>query len=218
MPDPTAVHAFLQLSAHVVALQLAGHQSEMLAAGLSEATVNCRPAAVRSLLKFSYRLGLAKTGGRGLVDSEKFKSYQKVKSYRDTRGTDLKALRRLLVLPAALHGAGTLRTLRDAALLRVLAENALRRLLAENALRRAEVTALNVGDFSLTEKRLMILGKGRAARKRRSLSRPNARRLSLPTSCLPATRETTPIRCFGAWTAGTHWPSRSAAADSGRPA
>ncbi len=81
---------------------------------------------------------------------------EKIRAYRDTRGPDLKALRWLLALPAEMHGAGTLRTLRDAALLR---------LLAENALRRAEVCALNVGDFSLTERRRLITGKGRGTQK-----------------------------------------------------
>ncbi len=149
-PDRAAVAAFLSLTAPEVALRLATYKAGMLTAGLAEATVNRRLAAVRSLLKFSHRLGLAQTDGRGLVDSEK------VTAYRDTRGTDLKALRRLLALPAELHGPGTLRTLRDGALLR---------LLAENALRRAEVCALSVGDFSLTEKRLYVLGKGRGSQK-----------------------------------------------------
>lgn len=149
-PDPAAVRAFLALTAPEVALRLATWKGEMLTAGLSEATINRRLAAVRSLLKFSHRLGLAQTDGRGLVDSEK------AHAYRDTRGTDLKTLRRLLTLPAELHGADTLRTLRDAALLR---------LLIENALRRAEICALNVGDFSLTERRLLITGKGRGTQK-----------------------------------------------------
>ncbi len=149
-PAPANVQKFLQLPAHEVALRLASYKGEMLTAGLSEATVNRRLAAVRSLLKFSHRLGLAQTDGRGLVDSEK------VKSYRDTRGTDLGNLKRLLALPAERHGVGTLRTLRDSALIGVL---------CENALRRAEVTALNVGDFSLTEERLYVLGKGRGSQK-----------------------------------------------------
>ncbi len=149
-PLPAAVQTFLALTAPEAALRLATYKGEMRTAGLSEATVNRRLAAVRSLLKLSHRLGLAQTDGRGLVDSER------VTRYRDTRGTDRSNLRRLLALPAELHGAGTLRTLRDDALLRVL---------TENALRRAEVTALDVGDFSLTEKRLMVLGKGRGSQK-----------------------------------------------------
>ena len=150
VPPPTDVQAFLALPAPQVALRLAAYKGTMLTAGLAEATVNRRLAAVRSLLKFSHRLGLSQTDGRGLVDSEK------VRAYRDTRGTDLKALKRLLALPEELHGAGTVRTLRDSALLR---------LLCENALRRAEVCALRVRDFSLTGRTLAVLGKGRGTQK-----------------------------------------------------
>ena len=65
----------------------------MRAAGLSLATTNARLAAVRSLLKMSYRLGLSQTDGRGLVDGER------PEAYRDTRGTDLRNIKRLLALP-----------------------------------------------------------------------------------------------------------------------
>ncbi len=147
--DPAVVQAFLALSVPEVALRLSVYKSGMLSAGLSEATVNRRLAAVRSLLQFSFRLGLAKTDGRGLVDGEK------VTAYRDTRGVDVKTLKKLVALPAQVHGE-TLIGLRDTALLR---------LLAENALRRAEVTALDAGDFSPAEKRLRILGKGKGTQK-----------------------------------------------------
>jgi len=149
-PDRADVRAFLSLTVPQIALRLAAYKAEMLTAGLAEATVNRRLAAVRSLLKMAQRTGQSQTDGRGLVDSEK------ARAYRDTRGVDVGTLKRLIARPAELHGAGTLRTLRDTALLR---------LLAENALRRAEVCALNVGDFSLTGKRLMILGKGRGSQK-----------------------------------------------------
>ncbi len=149
MTDPAAVQTFLALPVPEVALRLASYKSGMLSAGLSEATVNRRLAAVRSLLQFSYRLGLAKTDGRGLVDGEK------VQAYRDTRGVDVKTLKKLVALPLSVHGE-TLIGLRDTALLR---------LLAENALRRAEVTALDAGDFSPMEKRLLILGKGKGTQK-----------------------------------------------------
>lgn len=89
-PAPADVQAFLSLAAPQIALRLATWKGEMLTAGLSEATVNRRLAAVRSLLKFSHRLGLTQTDGRGLVDSEK------AHAYRDTRGTDIHTLRRLL--------------------------------------------------------------------------------------------------------------------------
>ena len=148
-PAPAAVQSFLQGATSEIALRLAVYKGEMLARGLAEATVNRRLAAVRSLLKFAHRIGGSVTDGRGLVDGEK------VQSYRDTRGVDLKTLKRLVGLPAELHG-DTLRGLRDAALLR---------LLGENALRRAEVCALDVGDFSLSEMRLQIIGKGRGTQK-----------------------------------------------------
>ena len=92
---PASVQAFLSLPVPVVALKLAAYKSEMLAAGLAEATVNRRLAAVRSLLQFSYRLGLSYTDGRGLVDGEK------VTAYRDTRGVDVKTLKKLVALPLA---------------------------------------------------------------------------------------------------------------------
>jgi hypothetical protein len=52
----------------------------MLAAGSSEAAVYRHLAALRSLLKFAFRHGVSQTDGRGLVDSEK------VRTYRDTAG------------------------------------------------------------------------------------------------------------------------------------
>ena len=109
---------------------------------LSPATINRRLAAVCSLLKMSYRLGLSQTDGRNLVDGEK------TKSYRDTRGTNVDNLKRLLALP----DRTTLRGKRDYAILR---------LLCDNALRRAEVCALSIGDFWPEVKRLAIMGKGR---------------------------------------------------------
>lgn len=145
-PDPEAVRQFCALSPPDVALRLNTYKAELLGRGVSEATINRRLAAIRSLLKMAFRLGHARTDGRGLVDSET------VRSYRDTRGIDLKAMRRLVKAP----GTDTLRGLRDTALLR---------LLCENALRRAEVCGANVGDFSLTDRRLFIRGKGRGTQK-----------------------------------------------------
>lgn len=145
-PDPDAVRAFLALPAPAVALRLHEYKARLIQAGLSEATVNRRLSALRSLLKHACRIGLAQTDGAGLVDNEKSQSY------RDTRGISLPLLKRLVKLP----GADTLRGLRDTALLR---------LLAQNALRRAEVCALSIRDFDPEGKRLMILGKGRGAEK-----------------------------------------------------
>jgi integrase/recombinase XerC len=114
--------------------------------GLAEATVNRRLATVRSLLKLAHRLGFASSDDRGLVDTER------VTNYRDTRGIDVKQIKRLLALP----DTRTLASKRDRALLL---------LLWENALRRAEVCSLLVGDFEPGERRLSILGKGRGTQR-----------------------------------------------------
>lgn len=143
-PAQEAVRAFVAQQPQSIALQLATWKSEMLAAGLAEATVNRRLAAVRSLLKMCHRLGLAATDGKNLVDGEK------VISYRDTRGIELDQMKKLLRAPRG-HG---LRALRDRAILRIL---------LENGLRRAEVAALDVEDFEKQARRLFILGKGRGS-------------------------------------------------------
>lgn len=145
-PTPEAVRTFLQLPPPEVALRLATYKAGLMARGLAEATVNRRLAAVRSLLKLSHRLGLATTDGRGLVDGEK------ARSYRDTRGIDVKMLKKLLALP----NTQTLRGKRDRGLLL---------LMCENALRRAEVCTIDVADFEPETRRVSILGKGRGTQK-----------------------------------------------------
>ena len=141
-PTPDVVKAFVGQAVPLLAQRLVLYREEMRAKGLAPATINRRLAAVRSLLKMCYRLGLSSTDGRNLIDGER------TKAYRDTRGTDLDNLKRLLALP----DRSTLRGKRDYALLR---------LLCDNALRRAEVCALTVADFQPDDKRLAILGKGR---------------------------------------------------------
>jgi len=144
--SPAAVRAFVAQSEPEIALRLAGYKAQMIARGLAEATVNRRLSAVRSLLKLSQRLGFASTDGRGLVDGEK------VTAYRDTRGISVEKLRRLVAAPG---GAG-LQGLRDTAILRIL---------CENALRRAELCGLDATDFSFSERRLLLRGKGRGSQK-----------------------------------------------------
>jgi integrase/recombinase XerC len=145
-PTPEEVKAFAGLPRPQIALRLNAYKSGLLAHGCSEATVNLRLAALRSLLKLCHRLGYSETDGSGLVDGEK------ARAYRDTRGIGLPAMRALVAAP----GTDTLKGLRDTALLR---------LLLENGLRRSEVVAANVGDFSLADRRLLILGKGRGTQK-----------------------------------------------------
>lgn len=140
---------FLPQAIPAIALDLARYKSHMRGNGLAEATINRRLAAAKSLLKFAHRLGLCATDGRGLVDGEK------TRQYRDTRGIDLKTMRKLVKAPGKRFGT-TLRGLRDTAILS---------LLCENALRRAEVCKLDEEDFDVLRHELSILGKGRGTQK-----------------------------------------------------
>lgn len=141
---------FLLLSAPEMALVLARWKGSMLRASLSEATVNRRLAAVRSLLKFAFRLGLSACDGRSVIEGER------ARAYRDTRGITLQQMRLILEQPAILHGSHTVHGLRDAALLR---------LLCENVLRRGEAHLLDVADFDAQTRSLLILGKGAGMQK-----------------------------------------------------
>lgn len=144
--SPREVERFVSLPPPEIAGLLATYKADLLERGLTEATVNRRLAALRSLLKFCYRLGWSQTDGRSLVESER------VTAYRDTRGVTPEIVKQLFVAA----DTGDLTGLRDVALLR---------LLCENALRRAEVCALNVEDFRAPERRLYILGKGKGTQK-----------------------------------------------------
>jgi len=163
-PTPPLVHAFLSLPTPRIALALNAYKSRLRdgtangaegkgpGTGMAEATINRRLAAIRSLLKFAYRMGLCETDGRSLVDSEKSRAY------RDTRGITPDKVRKLLKLPAKQYGAKSVHGLRDTAILL---------LLCQNVLRRAELVSLNVGDFSAEECALWIVGKGRGSEKER---------------------------------------------------
>jgi integrase/recombinase XerC len=144
--SPREVERFVGQSPAEIARLLATYKATLLERQLSEATINRRLAAIRSLLKFCYRLGWSQTDGRSLVEGER------VSTYRDTRGVDAAAVKRLFVAADTKDLVG----LRDVALLR---------LLCENALRRAEVCALSVVDFRPGERVLYVLGKGKGTQK-----------------------------------------------------
>jgi integrase/recombinase XerC len=144
--SPREVERFVTLPPVEIARLLTTYKSDLLARGLAEATVNRRLAALRSLLKFCYRLGWSQTDGRSLVEGER------VVAYRDTRGVGPETVKKLF----AAADTRDLTGLRDVALLR---------LLCENALRRAEVCSLSVADYRPEEKRLYVLGKGKGTQK-----------------------------------------------------
>lgn len=138
-----------------IAYQLNKYKAALLLADKAEATVNRRLASLRSLLKWCKRFGWSKTDGSGLVNREK------ARTYRDTKGIDRPAMKKLLSLPNTETVAG----LRDAAMLR---------LLCENALRRAEVVGLDVDHFDPNGKTLSILGKGRGTEREKVDISPKA--------------------------------------------
>lgn len=145
-PSEAEVRAFVALPAPKIAARLARWKATMLAEGKAPATVNRRLAAVRSLLKFCHRLGLAQSDGRSLIDGER------ALPYRDTRGVPLKTMREILGCAIG----KTEKARRDEAILR---------LLCENALRRAEVTSLDVADFDGKTGVLQVRGKGKSGQK-----------------------------------------------------
>jgi integrase/recombinase XerC len=145
-----SIEEFLPQKPEAVSYTLERYKVAMLTSGDKEASINARLGAVRSLLKFAYRLGASKTNGAGLVDSEK------VQTYRDTRGYDLQTLQDFLDLPGSEFKHNQVRAKRDFALLLLLCELGLRRL---------EIEQLNVGDFSMRNKSLAILGKGKGTQK-----------------------------------------------------
>ncbi len=145
-PSREAVNRFCSLPVAKLAYTLNGYKADLLDRNLSEATVNRRLAALRSLLRMARRLGYDCADPSGLVGSEK------VTSYRDTRGPAISEAAKLLeaVDRSALRGK------RDYAILL---------LLCENALRRGELHRCNVSDFDPAQFRLMILGKGKGSQK-----------------------------------------------------
>lgn len=136
-----SVEALCNLSAGKLAMTLNAYSAH-LRGTVSEATVNRRLSAVRSLLRIARRLGAGNVDPAGLVDNER------VTAYRDTRGPDLKEIIKLLALP----NRTTVRGMRDYAILR---------LLWSNALRRSELCGANVADLDIGASRLRITGKGR---------------------------------------------------------
>lgn len=150
-PSPASVQAFLSLPAPKIAEALAFYKADLRQRGMAEASINRRLAAIKSLLKFAYRLGMSSTDGRNLVDGER------VQTYRDTRGIDLAHMKQLVAAPLQKYGATPI-ALRDTAILL---------LLCENALRRAEVCKLNEEDFDERESTLRVFGKGKGTQSAR---------------------------------------------------
>jgi integrase/recombinase XerC len=145
-PSPDVLRRFFALSTPQMTAILLPYKARLIADGRTEATINRRLSAIKSLLKMARRVGLTAANPAEALD------YEKIRPYRDTRGISAEQAKMLLRLPDKTTPKGR----RDYALLL---------LLLENALRRAEVCGADVGDFAVEEFQLSIRGKGQGTQK-----------------------------------------------------
>ena len=145
LPSQDLVLEFLQLEQHHAVALVLKYKAHLIKKELSEATVNRRLSAIKSLASMGRKLGLCN------YTLEDIKG-EKIESYRDTSGISPKDYAKVL----ALIDRDTRSGKRDYAILR---------LLWDNALRRSEVCNLNVGDFNAQMGTLSILGKGKGTQK-----------------------------------------------------
>ncbi len=136
-----SVLEFLHLDRSSAVAVVLNYKALLFKKGLSEATVNRRLAAIKSLAAMGRKLGVC------TFTLEDVKG-EKVQQYRDTSGISPDAYRRVYQQCSR----STLKGKRDYALLK---------LLWDNALRRNEVSQLNLEDFDQERRELRILGKGK---------------------------------------------------------
>lgn len=140
-PTPQLVSEFLALPRFQAIALVLQYKASLIDRKLSEATVNRRLAALKSLVRFAQKVGQCD------YSLEEIQG-EKITTYRDTSGVSRDAFR--LILESI--NRATLSGKRNYAILR---------LLWDNALRRAEVCKLNHTDFDPDLRTLKILGKGR---------------------------------------------------------
>lgn len=121
------------------------YKASMMERGLTEATINRRLAAIRSLVKYAKTIGLCEWD---LSDVQG----ERIKSYRDTSGVTVQQMGEILKVPDRTTAKGK----RDYAMLRVF---------WELALRRGEVAKIDVEDFDPEMCTVAILGKGKGTQK-----------------------------------------------------
>ena len=145
LPSANLVLDFLRLNqAHAVTLVLK-YKAHLIDKKLSEATVNRRLSAIKSLVAMGRKLQVC------FYTLEDIKG-EKVEAYRDTTGIPPTDYARVI----GQVDRETFKGKRDYAILR---------LLWDNALRRGEICSLNVGDFDAQARTLRILGKGKGTQK-----------------------------------------------------
>jgi integrase/recombinase XerC len=113
-PTPELVTQFLQLDRFKAIALVLRYKANLLERQLSEASVNRRLAAVKSLVKFARKIGKCDFT---LEDVEG----EKIRSYRDTTGISPTAFKKMLFVP----NRKTLKGKRDYAILHLLWSNGL---------------------------------------------------------------------------------------------
>lgn len=144
-PSPQVVAEFLRLPRFDAQTIVLGYKAHLIDKKLSEATLNRRLAAIKSLVAFARKLGKCD------YTLEDVKG-EKLKAYRDTTGVDVDTYKKIL----SICDRTTLKGKRDYAMLR---------LLWGNALRRSEVVGCDIKDLDLEARTLSILGKGKGTQK-----------------------------------------------------
>ncbi len=139
-PTKELVLEFLHLEQRDAIALVLDYKAYLLNKELSEATVNRRMAAIKSLVQMGRKLGHC------TYTLEDIKG-EKVKPYRDTTGISPETFKKVLALCGE-----NVQGKRNYAILR---------LLWDNALRRNEIVQCNIGDFDPTGQTLSILGKGK---------------------------------------------------------
>ncbi|MEM9541405.1 MAG: tyrosine-type recombinase/integrase [Cyanobacteria bacterium P01_E01_bin.42] len=140
-PTPELVAQFLSLPRFDAIAKVFKYKAWLMDKGLSEATVNRRLSAIKSMVRLAQNLGKCSWS----LDHIKG---EKVRQYRDTSGIARQDFKRVLEN----CDRSTLKGKRDYALLR---------LLWDNALRRGEIAKCNIQDFNAERRTLKIRGKGR---------------------------------------------------------
>lgn len=144
-PTPDVVAQFLKLEQGQAINIVSQYKESVICKGLSEATVNRRLAAIKSLVQVGRVLGVCNF----VLDDV---GAEKVKAYRDTSGVAPEAIASMFKLIDTSTAVGK----RDYAIMR---------LLWDNALRRNEICQMNIGDFNASGGTISILGKGRGTQK-----------------------------------------------------
>jgi len=149
-PSPERIAWFLTLGRFEAIALLLRYRAGLLERGLTPATVNVRLSAVKSLVNYARKVGKC---DYTLEDVESLQ----VETYRDTSGVSPDGFKRI----ADQVKRDSLKGKRDLAILR---------LLWDNALRRAEISSLDLEDYSPREMKLWIKGKGRLSKESIRLS------------------------------------------------